>query len=139
MVRENSVRNSVIYDLWVKGLTIDDISFETGIPRSTVGYYVRKFNKKAKKGEEIIIPYLEEQVNPQDMAIQAFIKSWFLSQLTEIWKTGDIDRVYKLLMICKLMKELQRDLFPTREECEAFFDNLGYVIKQYVIANKLVS
>jgi hypothetical protein len=39
----NSERNRVIYELWEKNLTIGEISSSTNIPRSTVGYYVRKF------------------------------------------------------------------------------------------------
>ena len=52
----NSERNRVIYELWENELTVGEISSRTGIPRSTVGYYVRKFNKLAAKGKPIVFP-----------------------------------------------------------------------------------
>ena len=54
MIQENTDRNILVYELWTKGRTIDEIASETAIPRSTVGYYVRKFNKRAKSGEPIV-------------------------------------------------------------------------------------
>ncbi len=39
----NVERNKRIQNLWILGQTIDQISLSTGIPRSTVGYYVKKF------------------------------------------------------------------------------------------------
>jgi len=35
-----------------------EISSRTGIPRSTVGYYVRKFNELAAKGKPVVLPGL---------------------------------------------------------------------------------
>ena len=36
----NPDRNQKIYTLWKSGLTIDEISAQLNIPRSTAGYYV---------------------------------------------------------------------------------------------------
>ena len=129
MVKENPERNARIYELWELGLTIDKIAFETGYPRSTVGYYIRKFNKKAKRGEPIILPHIVERPDSETLALQAAIKNNVFVKLTEMIRTGNLDSAYKYLMILKLLKELQRDLFPTKEESEAFFKVLIQGIK----------
>ena len=49
MIPRNFERENAIYELWKAGCTIDEISSKTGIPRSTVGYYVAKFNKSKNK------------------------------------------------------------------------------------------
>jgi len=129
MVEENPERNARIYELWELGLTIDKIAFETGYPRSTVGYYTRKFNKKAIRGEPIILPHVVERPDSETLALQAVLKSSAFVNLTERVKAGDLDTVYKSLMILKLVKELHRDLFPTKEESEAFLKVLIQGIK----------
>ena len=60
MYSVNSERNRLIYDLWEARLTVSEISFRTGIPRSTVGYYVRKFNRLAAKGKPVVFPGLSQ-------------------------------------------------------------------------------
>ena len=129
MVNENPERNARIYELWELGLTIDKIAFETGYPRSTVGYYVRKFRMKAKKGEPIILPHIIKRPDSATLAQNAILKSKVLLNLTEMIRDGKLDSAYKYLMILKLLKELQRDLFFTKEESEAFFKVLIQGIK----------
>jgi len=139
MIQENSDRNFLVYELWKEGRTIEEISFETGIPRSTVGYYVRKFNKCAKSGKPIVCQRVTVKPDAKAMAIQGFIKSYTLANLSEMLKNGEIDKVYKMLMICKLWKELEKDIIPTKEEEQAFLKNLGYIIEQISLAKKLTS
>jgi len=129
MVKENPERNARIYELWELGITIEQIALETGYPRSTVGYYTRKFNKKAKRGEPIILPHIDERPDSETLAQQAVIKSHVLIHLSEMIAAGNYDAAYKYLMIIKLSKELQRDIFPTPEEREAFFKVLIQGIK----------
>ena len=129
MVNENPERNARIYELWELGLTIDEIALETGYPRSTVGYYIRKFNKKAIRGEPIILPHIVERPDTETLALQAVLKSTVLVNLTEMIRAGKLDSAYKYLMILKLLKELQRDLFFTKEESEVFFKVLLQGIK----------
>ena len=129
MVKENPERNARIYESWELGLTIDEIALETGYPRSTVGYYTRKFNKKAIRGEPIILPHVVERPDSETLALQAVVKSKVFLNLTEMIRTGNLDSAYRYLKILKLFKELQRDLFPTKEESEAFFKVLTQGIK----------
>ena len=49
MFETNPEREKAIYDLWRTGHTIDEITDLTNIPRGTVGYYVRKFNKDLRR------------------------------------------------------------------------------------------
>jgi len=117
VVRENTDRNFLVYELWKKGRTIDEIAFETAIPT-------------------IVLQQVREQPDEKAMAALAFVKSSAFGGLLEMLKNGEIDKVYKMLMILKLTKELWRYIFPTKEEREAFFKNLGYVIEQISLANK---
>ena len=104
--------------MWKKGYTVKEISFETDIPKSSAGYYVRKFNKRARRGDPI--PFLpeREKLNRKDMAFNAFLKNLFSQKLKiMILKSKDaLNDVYKLLSVAKLIKELQRELSPTLEE-----------------------
>ena len=137
MIRENIDRNFLVYELWKKGRAIDEIAFETTIPRSTVGYYVRKFNKCAKSGEPIVFQQVRKPPNEKEMANQALTKTSVSSYLLKMASNGEIDKLYKSLMILKLWKELQGELFPTKEEREAAGKNIGYIIEQILLAKKL--
>jgi hypothetical protein len=132
MIPENVERNTIIYEAWTKGHTIDEISFDTGIPRSTVGYYVRKFNKLAKNGDPISFKLEREIRDEKEMAELAFNKT--LNRLTLmtslIGSSDDLDRLYKTLMCQKLINERKRDFLPTDEERKAFLKNFGYTLKQ---------
>lgn len=127
MIQENTASNFLVYELWEKDYTVDEIASETSIPRSTVGYYVRKFNKRARSGEPIVIPQKSAQLEEKDLAVKAYLKGFSLVGLLELIKRGELDKLYKILMIVKLAKELQRDIFPTEEEADAFFRNLSYL------------
>ena len=136
----NPDRNSLIYELWKKGHTVDEISLETCIPRSTVGYYVRKFNKCARSGEPIICQRVREEPDEQTLARTGFTKSSFFVDLMKIFKEEDgPDKVYKRLMILKLMKELWTDVFPTEEEKQAFRKNPHIILEQILLAQKSAS
>lgn len=136
MIPENIDRNFLIYELWEKGCTIDEISFDTGIPRSTVGYYIRKFNKRAKSGEPIAFLHEREKPDEKDIALIAFIKHGIVQRLDDWSKEGTdgMDKIYKFLMILKLFKELQRDLFPIKEQEKALAKHSFYIIKQLIDA-----
>jgi hypothetical protein len=137
MIQENPDRNFLVYELWKKGRTIDDISFETAIPRSTVGYYVRKFNKCARSGEPIVFQRIKEKPDEKAMAVQAWVKGGFLADLVNTLKEKDgLDKAYKTLMIVKLMKELQHYIFVTDEERQAFTENWDYILDQILSAKK---
>lgn len=50
MLPQNDGRRKAIYELWDMEYTIDEVSLRLNIPRSSVGYYVRKFNKSFGRG-----------------------------------------------------------------------------------------
>ena len=140
MIRENLERNYIIFELWKKGQTINDISFNTGIPRSTVGYYVRKFNKRAKSGEPIAFLPEREKPDEKEMAYIAFNKNTqFLQVLQWVGEGKDgIDRAYKFLMIAKLLKELKMDIYPTMEERKALDKYGGHIFAELLRSYNLL-
>lgn len=131
MIRKNGDRNILVYGLWIEGRTIDQISLQTGIPRSSVGYYVRKFNKLAQKGAPIAIQWRREKADEKAMANLAVAKNLSYKRLMDMLsEENGLDKVYKFLMIMKLTLELQRYIFPTHEEQEAVEKNIGYILRQ---------
>jgi len=133
MIKINHDRNSSVHELWKNGCTIDEICSETGIPRSTVGYYVRKFNKNAKRGEPIIFQHTRKKQDDLSLVIQANNKYEIIEKLSKMVKNDELDKAYKTLSIYKLMKELGNYISPTNEESEAFIKNV------YLYFNKLAS
>lgn len=124
MYPSNVERNKVIYRLWEKGLTVDQISSRTGIPRSTVGYYVRKFSKLAVKGKPVVFPDARKVF--RDSPLPSFnehfvqqMKDEALEMLTE----GKTEQLYYFLMDLKLLKEL--GLLATEEDHRKALDFFG--------------
>ncbi|UCG45504.1 MAG: hypothetical protein JSV58_01615 [Candidatus Bathyarchaeota archaeon] len=89
-----------------KDLTVKEIASYTGIPRSTVGYFVRKFNKLAAEGKPIVFLGPPSPIRKSPPSPLAIIN---LTHLTEIagglLEKGDIQRLYCLLRSLKLMSE----------------------------------
>jgi len=107
MYSTNSERNRVIYELWEMKLTVEEISSRTGIPRSTVGYYVRKFNKLAAKGKPVVFPGPNHGPRipsnyTQDIQLMSNLETRILESVVH----GDWEEIYYRLSAFKLLKEL---------------------------------
>lgn len=132
MFPENFDRNILIYDLWKKGYTISEMSFETGIPRSTVGYYVRKFNKRARRGDPIVFSVEKENRTEEEILIMTILKWNQVKKISEWMREGPdaMDKIYKYLSIMKLTKELSREIFLSKDEEKVFFKYSNQLLKQ---------
>jgi transposase len=103
----NSERNKVIYELWEKNLTIGEISSSTGIPRSTVGYYVRKFNRLSAKGKPVVFPGLSQRPGELGSYTEcSSAMSVLQRKILVLMKNGHWDEVYHRLKVLKLLKEV---------------------------------
>ena len=112
MYTPNLERNKRIYELWEKGHTVDQISSLTGIPRSTVGYYVRKFNRLAAEGKPVVFPGAHKA--PRNVSIgdqmkmgywRAYIQTMGVRSL-DMLDEGQAKELYYILMDLKLIREL---------------------------------
>ena len=105
MYSTNVDRNKVIYELWERKLTVEQISSSTNIPRSTVGYYVRKFNRLAAQGKPVVFQGLNQSVREQDptddMARELLRVMIIKEARVDDWKV-----LYLRLKVVKLLKEL---------------------------------
>ena len=126
--RRNPERERLIYRYWRLGYTVDRISRLTGIPRSSVGYYVRKFNKKyggsvrlRRKLSPILMGVDENAEMSEDKLIESAVfkrvslKSFF-DIISPLVKQGRYRDLYYLLKCMKLMEGLLQPLMFTPEE-----------------------
>jgi hypothetical protein len=135
MFPENFDRNILIYDLWKKGYTINEMSFETGIPRSTVGYYVRKFNKHARRGDPIVFPHKKEKQNEEKIALKVTGKFMIQKRLKEFMMGPDaLNNAEQFLRIIKLVSEVEKKIFPTEDEEIVYYKYLNKIIKPLTYA-----
>ena len=132
MFDENIGRNAVIYKLWEKGLTVNEIAQETFIPRSTVGYYVRKFNKKARRGEPIIIYGSLEKLDSKTLAMNAMIKIFASQRILDMAVNKGPEAIREFLETYKATKELEKILTLTKDESEAYSKLIGKKDKQFL-------
>ena len=119
---ENIERNKKIYGLWKTGHTIDQISLITNIPRSTVGYYVEKFNKHQKNERTSNFEKfraVESKENKEEILTTSFIKSMFFQKIYDLIKKGDFKKTYYFLASYKLFMELSKYFKLTPEELRA--------------------
>ena len=126
--RRNLERERLVYRYWVQGHTIDEISRLTGIPRSSVGYYVRKFNRKYGEGGRLqrnLSPSLmgvdeSPKVNEVKLVDSAVFKminlKSFFDIISLLIKEGRYRDLYYLLRCMKLTSEMLQPLMLTPEE-----------------------
>ena len=106
MYTSNIEHNKIIYDLWEKNLTVNQISSTTGIPRSTVGYYVRKFNRLATKGKPVVFPGARKVPRKSSMSTWDRLNLMKLrGNVMDLVKQGEYERLYYWLANIKLMSE----------------------------------
>jgi transposase len=118
MIPTNVERNEAIVTLWEQGLTIKEIASQLDIPRSTVGYYVRKFNQYGKAGKALPLPARKNQPQDASLTIQAIFKGIQVSDIINELRQGRAEEVYYRLSVIRLMKEL--GFFVTPDEAKAF-------------------
>ena len=114
MPHRNVEREEKVYQLWRSRATIDQISLQTRIPRSTVGYYVGKFKRS---GRQRLVP---DPVAPTaaDVSILESIltKVFFTRNVTELLASGDYTKLYYFIQIYKMLMQMQSHLTLTNEE-----------------------
>ena len=128
--RRNLERERLIYRYWIQGYTIDEISRLTGIPRSSVGYYVRKFNKKYGRRSRVRVSFLPAlgdsmnvKKNEYPLAVSGIMKSAALiatfETVVNLVRQGRLQDAYYCLGIIKLFNEIERIYSLTPEEPKA--------------------
>jgi len=124
MYTPNMNRNKVIYELYERNLTVDEISNITGIPRSTVGYYVRKFNKLAVEGKPVVFASSHKEVkDPFKRTLNEIAVRQLMFKAIEMLTKGQAQQLYYFLMDLKLLKEF--GLLFTSEDIEKAIRFLG--------------
>jgi hypothetical protein len=113
--RSNIERNAAIYKLWEEGKSVEEISLLTGIPRSTVGYYVHKFNAAARTGGAIPLPPPTKK-QPAEILFGFLQKYEVMDYLHTQLRICDAPTLYYRLAAMKLLVEITARLELTNEE-----------------------
>jgi len=122
-------RNNAIYELWEQGKTIDEISLLLNIPRSTVGYYVRKLNMAAKSVTALAIRPPSRKP-PEQVLADLAVKSFVMKYIMEVLRTCDAATTYHTLAGMKLFRDLSTPLALTKEEQEMLFSAMREALKR---------
>jgi hypothetical protein len=130
MVRPNPERERKILELWQFGDTIDEISTLTDIPRSTIGYYVRKFNRNPVIRETRIggnthygpeIPLKTESgsrtnSNAATALLKIFSTKSFIQKTQDLINEDKFDQLYYMLLCQQLFPKVLNTFELTPEE-----------------------
>lgn len=128
MVRSNPERQKKIEILWRQGLTVEKIARATGIPRSSVGHYVRKLNLDMRRGRTsrsdrkesnvatatVLGPSTHhesrEKTDPASDLVYNFLKVVSFSKLmgvaSELFNAGRYDQLYYLYKSTLLFQDI---------------------------------
>jgi len=131
MTAPNYERNQLLEQYWREGKTVDEAAELTGIPRSTVGYYYRKFNRYARTGIEPSIPAPKLQ-SATDAYVSVFYKAATLSDLISTLKNDDPQTCYYRLASFKILMEVSKYFRLTSPEERK---QLTVLIQDWILAN----
>ena len=132
-MKKNFDRNAELYDLWKNGHTIDEASEISRIPRSTIGYYFKKFKKHEKKGNIADFMDFRKKINSkkeQDEKIQSIrSKQWaedmIIMAILHAGDTGNwVNTYYCIKTIEFIMNSKDRYLITDEERKIVFEDTL---------------
>ena len=112
----NVERNKRIQNLWILGQTIDQISLSTGIPRSTVGYYVKKFKKSGRRLQSP--PSVTQTGFEASPSESVALKTFFLREVMALIVKKDYQKLHYFLVSYRTMIQMQSYLKFTEEERE---------------------
>ena len=129
-LRPNPERNDKIYTLWKEGHTIEEISLFTGIPRSTVGYYVKKFKKQQVNRKDLDFEdsfTIERKLKSRERekaqsSLSAIAKFISFMDIIEVMKKGDYREAFYHLATLKLLIDIFKHLGFTPYEIQALVD-----------------
>jgi hypothetical protein len=137
MVRPNPEREKDIRRLWELGKTIDYIARVTGIPRSSVGYFVTKFNKDVGKRtvsprERLLSGSGPSKDSPngesQGRSASAFLKILsggdVLVRIQSLIGSGDFEKAFYLMASLELFPRIMKMIQPTDDELAALLKDL---------------
>jgi hypothetical protein len=126
----NYERNQLLYQYWLDGRTVDEAGQLGGIPRSTVGYRYRKFNRAAKTGVPLHIPPPKPQT-PLEAFASVLYKYKVLSQFIESLKSEDPQTTYYRLANFKLLIDVSKYFQLSPDEKK----QLDLLIQAWLAAN----
>jgi len=114
--------------MWKLGRTIAETSVLLNIPKSTVGYYYKKFGKRPKNGffynSGVLGTTRRTMENDQETVISILAKALTMQRILEVFREEDYIKTYYFLAAVKLLIELNKYLKLTPEELRMFDEAL---------------
>jgi len=126
-----SGREPTILQHWQLGFTIDKISAMTGIPRSTVGYYVKKFRREYGSPNQKNTPKPAVERSKDERLNAEALKIKFMKMMPELVKKGGYREIVDCVDAYFAAKRLERELSlyrPGEKEITSM-DFLGFLQK----------
>jgi len=125
----NVEREEKVYQLRRSGATIDQISLQTRIPRSTVGYYVRKFKRSSRQR---LVP---DPVAPSEAGVsmlESLIPKvfFFIHNFGKLLTSEDFVKLYYFIQIYKMLMQMQSYLKFTKEQIDLFQKALNVPVSE---------
>jgi hypothetical protein len=145
MVHSNPERESKIRELWQLDHTIDEITILSGIPRSTVGYYVRKLNRQNRR-RPTLTDRLDRLASPtkpsstdgisSSVVNKTFFWTVVLPQMLDLWKARRFEECYYMLRCWELLpKAIRPNVASTEEEAKELVKQVMAVVTNQAILN----
>ena len=134
MFTKNIEKERKIFELRRQGLTIDQISFQTGIPRSTVGYHAKKL-KKTNASIKTSNRVKENAPTKVERVLYAILHYEISKNLFSMWMQGKYREIRDMIdagfAIHRLLNQLSGKIHGeeeiTNSEALKIMKDVGYI------------
>jgi len=134
MIPRNLERREIIQELWLQGYTVDEISSQTGIPRSSVGYYVAKLNQSKNGDNPRSKPPIKQPKRPSNTDLIMRRLGWidFTTQWLQLMTARKFQEAKNMVESVLLYNRLEREtMFHVEGEEKIPFEEIFTVAKFY--------
>jgi hypothetical protein len=147
MLHANVEREAKIRELWQASHTIDEMTLLTDIPRSSIGYYVRKFNKENRRrprqadtvSDRMVAPPTPRGINEIRESLWPKRLFWEDSfpKLMRLMSDGKYEELHHLLQCLQLLPGVMKTFQVTQDEAGEYSKELMAESEVKVIAKGL--
>lgn len=115
---ENPDRENILLSLWKQKFTVENASLESGIPKGSISYYYKRFNKDPEEYRKRFVKIVITQNNSFLIRSLKATKDWnyIIIKLEELIGKGDYAKANEFLKFTKLFDEIQARHIQKRKD-----------------------